>query len=330
MKKTKKLAVLVAVALVLLAAASMYLLVKPINSSKISPMRNDAVYRNGLYIITLEVENGEATAAFQNDFMYYDGRVTGDIQITENRDYSYAEISEQEPETFTNAIRNKYVFTWASETDEYQMQSTQRSSISYRHSSSSDIVNPVEFSIYADKAVQAGEEDILISIYITGFDQPLQFIIPAEGTAPEHGILYGKFSPSDVIYLSSNVSDDSESFLIASENVVFNVYDNVLAIYNPDDVDMIQKATYRLLSNGYALDDTIKYFGLKAVPEVDISGFTSKIMFTADGIGENRGECAVMLMDDETWIGHWSRVEDETYGYINVCDYIFKVKNANE
>ena len=122
--------------------------------------------------------------------MYYDGRVTGDIQITENRDYSYAEISEQEPETFTNAIRNKYVFTWTSETDEYQMQSTQRSSISYRHSSSSDIVNPVEFSIYADKAVQAGEEDILISIYITGFDQPLQFIIPAEGTAPEHGILY--------------------------------------------------------------------------------------------------------------------------------------------
>ena len=297
---------IIAVAIVVLGAAAAYLLANPIGSNKLSPLREDAVYRNGLYFVTLEVDNGEATAAFENNFIYYDGTVTGDILITENRDYSYAEISE-EPEVFTNAIRDRYVFTWTSETDEYQMESFERSRIGYAQSSDSDIVNPVEFAIYANESVPAGEEDILISIYITNFDEPLEFIIPAEGTGPEHGILYGRFSPSDVIYLSPDVSGDSTAFLKEAQNVVFNVYEGVLGVYNPDDADMIQKATYKLSSAGYALDDTIKYFGLEAVPDVDISGYTSKIMYMADGLGERDiGDCAVMLMDDETWIGHWT------------------------
>ena len=321
---------IIVAAVVVLAAAAVYLLTSQINANKLSPLRDDAVYRNGLYFVTSEIENGEASAAFQTDFIYYDGTVTGEIKIAEQGEFEWDDTPDgrDAKDAYLNDLQNKYVFTWTSGMDEHQMDTFNKHHWGYTYSEG--IFYSIVYGIEADESIPAGKEDIVIRIYITNFDQPLEFIIPAQGTAPEMSIVYGTFSPSDIIYLSPAVSDDSKAFLNAAKNVVFNVYDNVLAVYNPADNDVIREATYRLSISGIALDDTISYYGLDAVPEVDISRYTSKIMYFADGLGENNDQCAVMLMDDETWIGYWRWVEDEADGHQLKCDYIFKVKNTDD
>ncbi len=323
---------IIAVAVTALAAAAVYLLANLINSNKLSPLRSDAVYRNGLYFVMSEIENGEVTAEISNNFVYYDGKITGNIEVKEHTDFEWDDMPKgrEERDAYFRDLQNKYVYTWTDGATEYPIDTINKNY--WGSTSQGSTVFQVMYGIDLDESVPAGKEDTLVSIYITSFEEPLQFIIPAEGTAPEYGILYGEFSPSDIIYLSPSVSDDSENFLNAARNVVFNAYDDVFAVCNPADDDVICDATYRLSqSRGIALDDTIKLLNSRsAVPEVDISGYTSKIIYPADRIGDNNDYCAVILMDEETWIGHWSWVEDESDGNQLKCDYIFKVENASD
>ena len=339
---------IIAIAVIVLAAAAVFLLANPINANKHNPLSNDPVYRNGLYFVTSEVENGEATIAFLDDFVYYEGAVTGSIEITwcdmgtnNKKDSNDSDYPVDYPvdypgdtdvnETSLSDIQDKFVFTWMSETEEHQMDNYYA-----RISTDTDIPltygMPLIYGIKTNESIQAGKEDISIRINITNFDQPLEFIIPAEGTAPEYGILYGKFSPSDIIYLSAEVSDDSEAFLNAARNVVFSVSKSGFVVTNSINDKLIRDAPYGPpCSTEVVLDETFNWFGDEAVSEVDISRYTSKIIYTVEGLGVNVyvGFYSILLMDDETWIGYWSWVEDDSDGHQLRCDYIFKVENVN-
>ncbi len=321
---------LVAVAVATMAVAVPLLLDNQITPQILSPLREGAVYRNGLYFVTSEVENEEAAASLQNDINLYDGKVTGAIEVKEHTEFEWDDMPDgiDIKDAYLNDLQYKYVFTWANGTDEHQMDTFNKSYWGCAYDG--NVYNQVMYGLEVDESIQARDEDILIRIYITSFDQPLQFIIPAVGTAPEHGILYGTFSPSDIIYLSPDISDDPASFLNAAKNVVFEVYDDVFAVRNPTDNDVIQEATYKLRpSNGYVLDDIIYLYSPSdgmSVPEVDISGYTSKMLYWASGLGENNDYCAVLLMDDETWIGYWNW--NDEYSKLR-CDCIFRVENVD-
>lgn len=118
-KATRKLAVLLIVAaLILLAATAVYLLTKQNSSNQLSPLRKDAAFRNGLYFVTSEIENGEATAVLKNNVIYYDDHISGDIQITDNMEYEYSDDSSDE---MFEIMNNKYSFTCKYGTTECNM-----------------------------------------------------------------------------------------------------------------------------------------------------------------------------------------------------------------
>lgn len=327
-KATRKLAVLLIVAaLILLAATAVYLLTKQNSSNQLSPLRKDAAYRNGLYFVTSEIDNAEATAVLKNNVIYYDGHISGDVQITDNTEYEYSDDSSDK---MFEIMKDKYSFTW-----NYGM--TERNMIGNRSGLSCGEGAPVIYTKNINEYPTAGEEDTLVSLYITGFEDPLQFIVPAEGTAPEWGMIYGTFSPSGVVYVSPDLPISSKELLKAAKRTVFTLLPDTFSIDAPADAEVIGEVSHENTSgtnpNGTALGDTLeiaKKYGQNPQSEtIDVSNYTSKYMYIGlNSYSEHEHSYySVFLMDNETWIGKWDvSIEDDTS--VLRCDYIFRVEPA--
>lgn len=191
--------------------------------------------------------------------------------------------------------------------------------------------------LFIDEYPTAGEEDTLVSIYITGFEDPLQFIVPAEGTAPEWGMIYGTFSPSGVVYVSPDISLSSRELLKAVKGTVFTLLPDTFSIDAPADAEVIGEVShanaYGPNPDGMALGDTleiVKRYGQSPQSEtIDISNYTSKYRYTTrDAYFENEYRYySVFLMDNETWIGKWD-ASNENGTNVHRYDYIFRVEPA--
>ncbi|BAK98263.1 hypothetical protein OBV_10650 [Oscillibacter valericigenes Sjm18-20] len=203
-------------------------------------------------------------------------------------------------------MKDKYSFTW-----NYGM--TERNIIGNRSGLSCGEGAPVIYTKNINEYPTAGEEDTLVSIYITGFEDPLQFIVPAEGTVPEWGMIYGTFSPSGVVYVSPDLPLSSEELLKAAKGTVFTVLPDTFSINAAADAEVIGQASHENVYglSGTALGDTleiVKGYAQNSQSEtIDVSNYTSNYMYTVwNSYSEHKhGYYSVFLMDSETWIGKW-------------------------
>ncbi len=301
--------------------AVLFLLANPGSAGEISRLKEQAFYRNGLYLVTSEIKNEEAVAVFQNSLSYYDERVRGEILITDNMPYQYSEDADSS-EALWDILSGKYVFTWRDGTTERDLTDSGRSL------RQGDEI-PVAYGRELDEYLLAGEEDVLVSINITGFEEPLRFIVPAAGTAPAWGMLYGTFAPAEIVYLSPLLAVDDEELLAAAKEAVFTVLPETFSVSCPTYQDVIGDASYAqaYYSDGTALGETVsvrqKPGGDLAPETVSVAEYGSKYGYSVRGDFGEYGYYRIFLLDHRTWIGRWRLYGDPAEVR---CDYIFRVE----
>jgi len=319
--------IVVAAAVVCVAVAA-FLLANPPSADETGRLRKDSPYINGLYLVTSEIKNDEAMAVFQNNLSYYDGWIRGDILITDNMPYQYSKDEDFHKELY-DILGGKYSFTWRDGTAEHDLMGSGRSL-----RTGDDV--PIAYGRAIEEYLPAGEEDVLVSIDITGFAEPLRFIVPAAGTAPEWGMLYGTFSPDEIVYLAPDMAVDAEKLLAADKGAVFTVLPEAFSVNCAAYQDVIGDVSYDkpYYSDGTALGETINVIlrpgGDLASETISVSGYTSKYAYSVydRNLYEGLDYYSVFLMDEETWIGRWRLYDDDSPAEIR-CDYIFRVKSAD-
>lgn len=323
----------IVIAVIICAAAAVLLLANPVGTDEYRSMKKDAVYLNGFYILTDKIVNadGSVSATFTNGLKYYDGWIEGEIAVTENLGTDYSQYSDLGRwDALSDIMESKYTFTWNYKMGEHEVE---RNVMTHGTSMRTGDDGTVTYGKTLYEYLAAGEEDALVCVYVTGIDAPLQFIIPAAGTAPEGRMLYGTFSPVDVVYLSPDISADASTFLANAEGTLFTVSPDEFSVSGSKS-EIIGSAYYKQPGfRGGLVEDTLEteYSGLnedEKTDTIDVSEYNFKIRYWAydSRFKNDQGYYFVLLMDDETWVGRWN-----LYGTDDSevrCDYIFRVETV--